>query len=52
MGTEPHLPGTDMDLLKKGHITLSLLGGWRDDSAWLQQTLGQLPADKPDPDQE
>ena len=48
IGMEPHLPGTDMDLLEKGHVTLSLLGGWQDDSAWLQQTLGQIPPNEPD----
>ena len=39
MTMEPHRPGTDLDLLEKGHVTLSLLGGWQDDASWLEQNL-------------
>ena len=37
--TEPHRPGTDMDLLSRGHVVLTLLGGMRDDCAWLTANL-------------
>ena len=48
LNTESHLPGTDMDLLEKGHTTLSLIGSWQDDCTWLKQTLGHLPSDNSD----
>jgi len=37
---EPHKPGTDMDLLAKGHMVLSLIGGMQDDCGWLRRQLG------------
>lgn len=42
MKTDPHRPGTDMDLLEKGHPVLSLLGGWKDDGAWIEQNMPEL----------
>ena len=39
MEMEPHRKGTDLDLLEKGHVTLSLLGGWQDDAAWLENVF-------------
>lgn len=37
--TEPHKEGTDMDLLFKKHMTLSLVGPYTVDNAWLNVNL-------------
>ena len=34
---EPHAPGTDLDLLEKGHATLSIVTGFRDETDWLEE---------------
>ena len=34
---EPHRPGTDCDLLEKGHITLSMIGGCEDHTSWFRE---------------
>ena len=34
---EPHAPGTDLDLLEKGHVTLSIVTGFRDETDWLEE---------------
>ena len=36
---EPHAPGTDLDLLEKGHVTLSLVTGFREDPEWLAERI-------------
>lgn len=39
---ESHAPGSDMDLLEKGHPTLTLVGGYTQENGWLQGKLQDM----------